>query len=374
MKRFPAYDPAEYLDWKPEPRVMDDYRRRLDDVQGLRSTVQSLGAEGIERLYKGLVRNRLYDVTLKRWVRTGVITKAWLGQGEEATTVGAVHALAAADVVGPMIRNAAACFEKGIPLADCLKVYLATGDTVTKGRDLHIGDLRHGVICPVSLVGDLVPVMAGFALAFRARREDRVALTWVGDGATRTAACHEGLAVAASEGAPLIVVVQDNGVALGTECGERLRESLLALHEAYGARGLACDGNHVFEVLHQVRAARALCATGDGPVIVYAKTFRMGGHATHDEREARALFDAKTFREWGARDPIACMEDFVAGPGGPLGKDGRRLLARWEEEVGAEIDAAERAALAARESAPPDPRPESMLADVYAAPAAHTLR
>src|SRR5437660_12407920 len=71
-------------------------------------------------LYAGLLRARLHDIQLKRWVRTGVISKAWLGTGEEATTVGPVHALERGrDVVAPMIRNAAAAASWGCPSATC---------------------------------------------------------------------------------------------------------------------------------------------------------------------------------------------------------------------------------------------------------------
>src|SRR5436190_1484209 len=90
------------------------------------------------------------------------------------------------DKVGPMIRNAGACHEMGISLADMLREYLATEDSPSRGKDLHVGDLAHGVIAPASQVAALVPVFAGVALAFKQRGERRVVLTWIGDGATKT--------------------------------------------------------------------------------------------------------------------------------------------------------------------------------------------
>lgn len=351
MKRFPAYDPKEYVDWQPDAEVMKGYTERAAQLDGVE---RELGLAGLERLYKGLVRTRLYDVTLKRWVRTGVLTKAWLGTGEEATTVGAVHALEPADVVGPMIRNQGACFEKGISLEDCFKVYLATGDTITQGRDLHIGDLAHGVVAPISHVGDLVPVLAGFALAFRLRKEPHVALTWCGEGATRTGAFHEGLSLASAQRAPLIVIVQDNGVALGTHCDDRLRSALEGIPGGYGVTGLECDGNHVLDVYRTVETARKQCTAGEGPVVILSRTFRMGGHATHDEAEARDLFATTTFGKWGARCPVGCFEEFLV-QSGQLGNEARAQLERWESEVTDEIESAAQAALDARDHATPDP-------------------
>src|SRR3990172_3577072 len=161
MKRYPAFDPPEYRDWVPDPLVMEEFRSRFLSDPSRRSAVAALTPKEHLALYQGLLRNRLHDITLKRWVRTGVLSKAWLGTGEEAVTVGAVHALEPGDQVGPMIRNSGACHEMGMPVSDMLRAYLGTYDTITRGRDLHTGDPARGVIPPISMVGSLVPVFAG---------------------------------------------------------------------------------------------------------------------------------------------------------------------------------------------------------------------
>ncbi len=269
MKIYPAYDPPEYREWQPDPKVMADYSARMGEPE-IEKSLQSLGEQGLENLYRGLIRARIHDITLKRWVRTGVITKAWLGTGEEAVTVGACHALGDGDVVGPMIRNAAATFERGLPMEESFRSYLATGDGVTKGRDLHFGDLKYGVVAPISHVGDLVPVCAGFALSFQLRQEQKVALTWVGDGSTRTGAVHEGLSLASARRLPLIVMVQDNAVALGTRRDPRLDDSLRGMAASYGVTGLECDGNHILDVHACVRQAREIGGDGEGRVVLLA--------------------------------------------------------------------------------------------------------
>ena len=155
MKRYAVYDPPEYQNWTPEPSVMSEFRARVSQDPIRKSVVAALTPRQHVALYQGLVRNRLHDIALKRWVRQGVISKAWLGTGEEAVTVGAVHALQKGDVVGPMIRNAGACHEMGMPLVDVLRAYLGTADSPTGGRDLHFGDLSKGVVSPISMVGAL---------------------------------------------------------------------------------------------------------------------------------------------------------------------------------------------------------------------------
>ncbi len=363
MKRFSAYEFPEYVDWRPDPEVQAGFAATITRDPERAALIDALDDDALVDLYRGLVAARLHDVQLKRWVKQGVITKAWLGSGEEAVTVGSCAALGPDDVVGPMIRNAAALIERGVSLVDCFAGYLGTTDSITGGRDLHIGDPDKGVIPPISHVGDLVPVMAGCALAFRMRKEPRVALTWTGDGSTATGAVHEGLRTAAALGAPLVCVVQDNQVALGTRMEAAYRGDFTAYGAAYGAMLLEMDGNHVLDCYAATKRAVDACRAGDGPVIIVARTFRMGGHATHDEREARELFDDAVYRHWGQRDPVGCYETWLVEQ---RGVDRARLEA-VEAEVAAQIDAAAEEAKAGRGVREPDPA--TVTDGVYAAEA-----
>jgi TPP-dependent pyruvate/acetoin dehydrogenase alpha subunit len=323
--------------------------------------VAALDEAALLRLYAGLLRTRLHDITLARWVRTGVISKAWLGTGEEAATVGPVHALdPAGDVVAPMIRNAGACAEMGMPVADSFRSYLATADSPSRGRDLHHGAMRWNVLQPISHVGDMVPVVAGIALATRLRGGDAVALTWVGDGSTKAGAAHEGFNFAAVQRVPAVFIVQNNQVALGTRVQQHhLPGDFRELPASYGMWGASFDGNNVLDAWAAASLAVARCRRGDGPAMLIATTFRMGGHATHDEREARATFPAEWFAEWGRKDPIGLYEEHLKA----LGVAAARL-AEVETEIEAEVLAAEAEALRSREAAVPPG--ESALAGVYA--------
>lgn len=352
MKRYPAYDPPEYVDWTPDPEVMRGYRARIDADPARREAVRALSEEALLAIYAGLLRNRLHDVALKRWVKNGVISKAWLGVGEEAATIGPVHALRrsgeARDVVAPMIRNGGACHEFGMPVADIFRSYLGTDDSPSRGRDLHLGGLEHGVLPPISHVGDVVPVTAGIALTFKQRGEDRVALTWIGDGSTKTAAFHEGVNFAAVQRLPALFVIQNNQVALGTHLSVHAAGSFDAWGAMYGVPCERFDGNHVLDAFAATRLAADRARAGEGVTILVADTFRMGGHATHDEREARRLFDADTFRAWGRRDPVGTYEAWLEEEG-----VARDRLEAIEREVTAEVDAAAEDALRSRETALP---------------------
>ena len=103
MKRFPAFDPPEYVAFRPDRAVLDEYRATLAADPKRRALVAGLTPAALLRMYEGMLRFRLHDITLKRWVRQGVISKAWLGTGEEAVSIGTTHALEPGDLVGPMI-------------------------------------------------------------------------------------------------------------------------------------------------------------------------------------------------------------------------------------------------------------------------------
>jgi TPP-dependent pyruvate/acetoin dehydrogenase alpha subunit len=361
MQRFPAYDPPEYVDWSPDPSLVEEFAATVDGDGARHDVVAALAREGKLALYAGMLRARLHDVMLKRWVRQGVISKAWLATGEEAATVGPVHALdRGRDVVAPMIRNAGACCEMGMTVADMLRGYLGTYDSPSKGRDGHVGAFAHRVLQPISNIGNIPPVTAGIAMVFKLRREPGVALTWVGDGSVKSGPTHEAFNFAAVQRLPAIFIIQNNQIALGTHVKQaHLPGHFRDVHLAYGCAGGSFDGNNVLDAYAATRLAATQCRRGDGPVILCAETFRMGGHATHDEREARDMFPPEVFARWGKRDPIGLYEEYLKDSGVSAPE-----LERIERDVAAEIDRAADEALESRRTNMP--APETAVQDVYA--------
>ena len=390
MKRYPAFDPPEYVAWQRDDREVENFRQRLRADPERAAIIARLTDDQRLDLYRGLVRTRLTDIALKRWVRQGVISKAWLGTGEEATTVGPVHALqrlrtascelraterpeasssqlaarsSQPDIVAPMIRNSGACSEMGMPVADIFRAYMGTADGPTRGRDGHYGSFEHGVIAPISHVGDMVPIVTGIALSFVVRGTGQVAMTWIGDGSTKTGVAHEGLNFAAVRRAPAIFIVQNNQVALGTRLEQHHLPATSSRFadwpRAYGMWGGEFDGNNVLEAYAIAALAVERCRRGEGPALLVAETFRMGGHATHDEAEARETFDGELFATWGRRDPVALYEEYLVDDG-----VARAALGDIEAEVEAEVERAQEEALESRTARMPVP--ESAVEGVYA--------
>src|SRR5262245_52320796 len=162
-----------------------------------RSDGSSLPYELLLRMHRFLRLTRAVEDRAYSLYRAGHMHGGnFSGRGQEAIGVGTALALAPQDKVAPMIRNLATVLVRGYGAEEVLLNYLARATSPSGGKDnsTHFGDVRgRGVVSCISMLGTLVPVMAGMALAAKLRREPVVTMTYIGDGATSTGEFHEGL-------------------------------------------------------------------------------------------------------------------------------------------------------------------------------------
>jgi len=264
-------------------------------------------------LYYFMQLNRQLEERLVRLFRQNkIVGGVYSSLGQEAVSVGTAYALEPRDWLAPMIRNIGALLVKGFKPRDIFTQHMAKYTSPTHGKDgtSHFGDLkvRH-VVSPISMLGDLIPVMTGVAMAGRYLGQKIVALTWIGDGGSSTGAFHEGLNFAAAQRAPFVLVLENNQWAYSTPVARQVPVRDLAERaKAYGIASKIVDGNDVIAVYETTKAAVEDCRAGRGPVLIEVKTMRMKGHAQHDPAEyvPKAMFDY-----WKVRDPIARYEAFL---------------------------------------------------------------
>jgi TPP-dependent pyruvate/acetoin dehydrogenase alpha subunit len=234
--------------------------------------------------------------------------------GQEAISIGSAFALEKGDYLGPMIRNMGAVLVRGHTARDILTQYLARATSPTRGKDnsQHFGDVeRTGVIAYISMLGTMISVMAGVALAARIKGEKRVALVYIGDGATSTGDFYEGLCFASVQKVPLVVIIENNQYAYSTPTSKQtLLENLADKSKAFGIPGYVGDGNDVLEVYRMTKRCVDDARAGGGAQILELKTFRMRGHAPHDQADYVAK---EVLEEWKRKDPIDRLEK-VLGP------------------------------------------------------------
>jgi TPP-dependent pyruvate/acetoin dehydrogenase alpha subunit len=266
----------------------------------------SLTREQHLELYYFMRLNRELEEQMVRLFRQNkIVGGLYSSFGQEAISVGTAYALAPGDWIAPMIRNIGALLVRGFRPRDIMTQHMARYTSPTQGKDgtSHFGDLktRH-VVSPISMLGDLIPVMTGIAMAGRYLGQKIVAMTWIGDGGTSTGVFHEGLNLAAVQNAPLVLIVENNQWAYATPVQRQSRLGNLADRaKAYGIESAIVDGNDVVAVERTTRNAVAQARAGNGPVLIEAKTMRMRGHAQHDAAE---YVPKEMFELWKKRDPL----------------------------------------------------------------------
>ena len=308
-------------------------------------------------LYRLMRLTRMVEGRLGNLYRQGkVVGGLYTSLGQEATAVGSACALEPQDVIGPLIRNLGSMLVRGVQPREVMMQYMARGLSPTGGKDgnTHFGDLKRGIVAPISMLGAVIPVMAGVALAGRMRGLNLVALTYIGDGGTSTGDFHEGLNLAAVLDAPFVLIAENNGYAYSTPTSQQMKIKNIVLRAAgYGIPGEMVDGNDVLAVYETTKRAVERARAGKGPTLIEAKTFRMKGHAEHDDA---GYVPKELFEQWRARDPIDRFERHLLGSQLATPEELAGIVAEIDRQLDAEVDVA---------LASPMPPPERALEGVY---------
>src|ERR671937_3075180 len=225
------------------------------------------------------------------------------GRGQEAISVGAAFTPSPRDRTCILHRDLGAHFIRGVTPDRYLANYMGRADGVTGGKDgnMHFGDRRLGCVGMVSMLPDMAQVATGMALAFKIRREPRVAMTYFGEGSTANGQWHEAMNFAGIHGLPIVFVLENNGFAYSTPNGLEFAVDPVERAAVYGFPGVSVDGNDVEAVFEAARLAVERARAGNGPTLIECHTMRMHGHGAHDDM---SYVEDELLEEWRGRDPI----------------------------------------------------------------------
>lgn len=314
-------------------------------------------AEFMLDLYRQMVLIRHFEERVKYLFLEGVMPGTiHQYQGQEAIAVGVCAALEPDDVITSTHRPHGHAIAKGLTVESLLHELFGkpSGCCRGKGGSMHVGDPEKGMIPAIAIVGGGVPVATGMALAFRMKKEPRVAVCFMGDGAVNEGAFHEGVNLGAIWSLPVVYVIENNRYSASTPIAETVRLKNLADRAAgYGIPGVTVDGNDVMAVYETARVAVEQARAGGGPTLVEAVTYRITGHSRRDpcnyqpEQERKKALEMEPIGRFGARLITEGVADQAA-------------LDRISAEVDAEIEHAAESAMAA-----PDAKPEDALEDLY---------
>lgn len=274
--------------------------------------------------------------------------------GEEATAVGVISMLREDDWLTTTYRNHHHAIARGVPLEQVAGELLGRVSGVIYGRggSMHIADQDLGMMGGMGIVAAGLPIAAGAAFAAKRMGQDRVAVSFFGDGAVHQGAWHEALDFAALLQVPVIFVCENNLYAETTAVDYHLNAtSVTAMASNYGIPASQVDGMDVFAVRRATEQAIELARSGGGPSLIEAMTYRYGGQYEGDTQTYKPPFEVE---RWRAKDPLDFFRRAVAA------RVEASELDAIDEQAQKDVDAAWEAARAADW-----PSTEDMTRDVY---------
>jgi pyruvate dehydrogenase E1 component alpha subunit len=293
-------------------------------------------------LLGALLRTRAFDARLVALQRAGQLGTYASSLGQEAVSVGIASAMRPEDVLLPSFREQGALLWRGVTMRELLLFW--GGDE--RGSDWAGPRADFPISIPVA---SHAPQTAGVALAFQLRREPRVAVCVLGDGATSKGDFYEALNFAGVWGLPAVFVVCNNGWAISVPRARQTAAQTLAQKAiAAGIAGEQVDGNDVIAVRDAVERALARARAGGGAMLLEALTYRLADHTTADD--ARRYRDEAEIAAAWKLEPIARLRAWLERAGVWSGADEAALAAELEREIEAAVAAYLATAPAAPES------------------------
>jgi 2-oxoisovalerate dehydrogenase E1 component len=342
-------------DTTPSPRHSGGPVPTADDLSVLhlhdRHSDLGLTSHDLVGMYRTILTARVLDQKIWSLNRMGKAAFVVSGQGHEGAQVGSAWALRAGhDVVLPYYRDTGVMLTVGMTVEQILLAVLARADDPNSGaRQMpnHWGWAEGNVITGSSPIATHLPHAAGLAYAAKQRGEDRVVVSYFGEGATSKGDFHEALNFAGIHQLPMVFVCENNGYAISVPMSsESAVDDVADRAHGYGFGGVIVDGNDPLDVYAAVHSAVRHARRGDGPTLVEAKTYRYLAHTSDDDD--RTYRTPQEVEAWRKKDPLRRITQYLIE---------QRLLSeadeeRIESEVKAEVDGAAKTAEAA---APPDP-------------------
>ncbi len=315
----------------------------------------SLSDERLHDLLRELLLIRRFEEKVEERFRAGELPGfLHVAIGQEAVAAGVMAALEEDDTIMSTHRAHGHALAKGIhPNELMAELYgKLEGCSGGYGGSMHLYDVEKGMLGANAVVGGGLPQVTGTALAYKFRKQPRVCVAFFGDGATNTGVFHESLNLAQLWKVPALFVLEVNGWAESTPMSQHSPiEDFSQRAVAFGMRSIDVDGQDVEAVYGATREAREHAVSGEGPVLLVVRTYRLVGHYIGDPQVYREKSELEELRE--TKDPIELLRARLG-----IGDEEFDAL---DTEITAIVEASVEFAKAGT-----DPKPEDALKYVYA--------
>lgn len=315
-------------------------------------------ARRIELMKRMMLVREFEEMINEKWNEGAIPTAAiHLSTGQEAVSVGVCSALMSSDCIATTHRGHGHMIAKGADVNRMMAEIFGKADGLCKGKGgtMHVTDREVGAIGANGIVGASSLLATGAAMAFKLRKENRVAVAFFGDGAANQGMAHEAMNMASIWDLPVLFVVENNGYGEFTPQNRHMKiERISDRARAYGIEGLTIDGNDVDKVYDTARTLVSDIRSGKGPALLECVTYRWHGHMLGDDHGRYR--SKEEVESWKARCPVKRQVERLVSEGKISPEEAEDIRARAREVVRDAVSFAIES---------PDPEPSDFAADVY---------
>jgi len=225
--------------------------------------------------------------------------------GQEAVVVGMREAITSDDAVLTSYRDHGHMLACGMNPRGIMAELTGRSGGFSKGKggSMHMFSVEKNFYGGHGIVGAQVPIGTGIAFAHKYRGNNRVSLTYFGDGSANQGQVYESFNMAELWRLPVVYIIENNEYAMGTSVKRSSATTeLYRRGEAFGIPGKQVDGMDVLAVKAAGEEAVAHCRAGKGPFLLEMKTYRYRGHSMSDPAKYRSKEEVEMYKE--QRDPI----------------------------------------------------------------------
>ncbi|MGN6184557.1 MAG: alpha-ketoacid dehydrogenase subunit alpha/beta [Thermoanaerobaculia bacterium] len=316
-------------------QAIDEIIEAIDGFFRREEIASSLTRDEKREMLRGMMLTRATDNRLKqfftggdvRWGNASFQGKGFRSLGQEAiyaATIRLKRNVENGDVISPMIRDLGAVL--GMHNAPetvrmVLSAQMGKSGPPMNGRDLHVGDWAHGIFPAMAPLGSPAITIAGIAMAFHLRKESRVAISFIGEGATSLGEWHEAINACAARKLPAIFCIQNNQTALSTPVRDNSAVRTFAdKGPAYGIPSITIDGTDPDAIASAFAWAAERARECRGATLIELIAMRMCGHAHHDDMlylgkdpqpswsypalTEQGYANRELYEYWRAKDPL----------------------------------------------------------------------
>ncbi|MFO1187308.1 MAG: thiamine pyrophosphate-dependent enzyme [Alphaproteobacteria bacterium] len=266
----------------------------------------NLDAETLRRGLKLMLLVRAYDDRMYRAQRQGKTSFYMTCTGEEAIAIAQAFALQPDDMCFPSYRQQGLLIARGYPLYDMMCQVYSNAKDPLKGRQLPImySSREKGFFTISGNLGTQFPQAVGWAMASAYKGDDRIAATWIGEGATAEGDFHHALSFASVYRAPVILNIVNNQWAISTFQGIAGGDqtTFAARGIGYGLPSLRVDGNDFLAVYAATQWAAERARSNLGATLIELYTYRADAHSTSDDPSRYRPADEG--KAWPLGDPV----------------------------------------------------------------------